>query len=416
MRKTVLSVTAVVGLALGLLPSHPASASPAVANPEAASDSASVMTKPATMPLSRPGAGSRSLQAPAATCTATSATKQVCLTPSKPSKRTGAVSPQDAIPFPFWCIESNGAPVSASRTEACRITGLTLTSTRTVNGVTTVTGVLEMDVYDFEFSDADLPNWQHQIGVAPIAGWGDAANAGVTGRMVASGDCTNQGPNEFPFQSLSPANGTMRVGWAGAVTTATVIGDVGFCTTDWVLSFQIPQYPPASASSSLEEVSCDNATPANGFQPRRVGCVVWWFPALVTYSQSRYPSLASHVARAQGSGLPGATFANPLNRTSDPTRINTNRNLACGDAPSIQFMSCDEYPLATTYQGLASGGTRRTFAGCNINAPTGVTGPTGASACMIAEGDNNGQGGVMAGFYYDNRVLEGDPYRVGVGS
>jgi len=79
-----------------------------------------------------------------------------------------------------------------------------------------------------------------------------------------------------------------------------------------VLSFQVPAYPPASPSSSLEEVSCDNATPANGFRPRRVGCVVWWFPAQVIYRQSRHPSLASHVALAQGSGLSGATFANPL--------------------------------------------------------------------------------------------------------
>lgn len=266
-----------------------------------------------------------------------------------------------------------------------------------------------MDIYDFEFSSADLANWQHEIGVAPWSGWGDAARAGVTGAMVASGDCTNQGPNEFPFQSLSPANGTLRVGWAGAVTTATAVDAVGFCTTDWVLSFQIPAYPPASASSSLEEVSCDNATPANGFRPRRVGCVVWWFPAQVIYSQSRHPSLASHVARAQGSGLPGATFANPLNRTSDPNRINTNRNLACGDAPSIPNMSCDEYPLATTYQGLASGGTRRTFSGCNINAPTGVTGPAGASACMIIESDNFGQGGVMAVSTTTTAFLKGIP-------
>lgn len=416
MRRTVLSATAVVGLVLGLLPSHSASAGPAVANPEVASGSVPVMTKPTRLPVSRPGAGSLAPQAPAATCTARSATKQVCITPGKPSKRAADVSPQDAVPFPEWCTESNGAPVSAARTRACRITGLILTTTRTVNGVTTVTGVLNMDVWDYEFSSADLPNWQHQIGVAPTSGWGAAATASVTGRMVASGDCTNQGPNEFPTQSLSPANGGLRKGFAGAVTTATAVGAVGFCTTDWVLGFTVPQYPPASASSSLEEVSCDNATGANGFRPARVGCVVWWFPALVTYSQSSNPSLASHVARAQGSGLPGATFANPLNRTFDPTRINTNRNLACGDAPSIPNMSCDEYPLATTYQGLAAGGTRRTFPGCNINAPTNVTGPTGASACMIADGENRSQGGTMAAFFYDNRVLEGDPYRVGIGS
>jgi hypothetical protein len=94
----------------------------------------------------------------------------------------------------------------------------------------------------------------------------------------------------------------------------------------------------------------------------------------------------------------------------------TNRKLACGDAPSISGKSCDEYPLASTYQGLAAGGERRTFPDCNINAPTNVTGPIGASACMITGSENNAQGGIMARFYYDNRVLEGDPYRVGIGS
>jgi hypothetical protein len=285
-----------------------------------------------------------------------------------------------------------------------------------VNGATTVTGELFMNVFDYEFSAVDLPNWQHQIGLAPYSGWGAAATASVSGTMAAVGDCTNQGPNSFPTQPLSPINNTMRVGFAGAMTTAVAVGAVGFCTTTWELLFTVPGYPPAGASSSLEEISCDNATGANGSRPARVGCVVWWFPALVLYSQSSYPSLASHVSRAQASGLPGATFANPLNRTSDPTIVNTNRNLACGDAPSIAGLSCDEHPLASTYQGLAFGGSRRTFTGCNINAPTGVTGPTGASACMITATQNNAQGGIMAAFYYDNRVLEGDPFRVGIGA
>lgn len=61
------------------------------------------------------------------------------------------------------------------------------------------------------------------------------------------------------------------------------------------------------------------------------------------------------------------------------------------------------------------GGTRRTLAGCNINAPTGVIGPTGASACMITDTENFAQGGIMAGFYYNNSVLGGDPFRVGIG-
>lgn len=310
-----------------------------------------------------------------------------------------------------------GTSVSAARTEACRITGLILTTTQTVNGVTTVTGELTIDIYDYEFSSADFPNWQHQIGLAPRAGgWGPAATATISGAMTPAGDCLAEGPNTYPAQSMSPNNGILRTGYAGATTTATAVGAVGYCTTTWNFTSTIVAYPPATFSSAMDEIFGDNATGANGFRPARVGCVVWWFPAQVFYSQSNTPTLAAHVANAQGSGLPGTGFANPLNRTSDPTRIGTNRSLACGDAPSLDGLNCDEYPLASTYQGLASGGTRRTFAGCQINAPTGVTGPTGASACMINASDNFSQGATMAAFYYDNRVLEADPYRVGISS
>ncbi|MEV4350169.1 hypothetical protein AB0J83_37405 [Actinoplanes sp. NPDC049596] len=118
---------------------------------------------------------------------------------------------------------------------------------------------------------------------------------------------------------------------------------------------------------------------------------------------------------AQTSGLPGVTFANPLNRnTTDAAEVN--RTLACGDAPSISGKSCDEYPLKSTYQGLAYGGSRRTFAGCNVSAPTGVTGPTGTSACVITASENNAQGGIRAKFNYDNRVLNGDPFLVNISS
>ena len=413
--KVVLSATAVAGVLVGLVPLQQASAAPA--NARGVSASVPVMTKPTSMPAWQRGV--RSQQSPAATknCTTTSATKQVCIAVGKPSTHTNVVSPRDAIPFPLWCGDSTGGiPVAAARTEVCRITGLVLTTSQTVNGVTTVTGELDMSVFDFAFSDPNLPNWQHQIGLAPDSGFGPAAQASVNGIMTPAGACTNQGPNSFPTQSLAPTDGNLRVGFAGAQTTATALGAIGQCTTTWNLDFNAPGYPTATASSSMSEIECDNATGANGFRPARVGCVVPWFPATVFYSQSANPTLAAHVAQAQGSGLPGTGFANPLNRTVDPTVIKNNRALACGDAPSILNMSCDEYPLASTMQGLTAGGTRRTFPGCQINAPTGVTGPTGVSACMIAKSDNDSQGGTMSGFYYDNRVLGGDPYLVAIGS
>lgn len=374
-----------------------------------------VMTKPDRLP-DRLGVSVPAAPTMAKACTR-SASQQLCVEPAAPSKDRMAVpSSRAVLPYPDWCTSSTGDTVSGSRTEACRISGLLVTTTRVVNGSPVLTGSLNIDVWDYSFSDANLPNWQHQIGLAPWSGWGDAAASTVTGTGSVVGECALNGTANFPVQSMSPQNGVLRSGEFGIRTTVTAVGDAGACTTTWNLVFTTAGYSPATTSTSMDDVMCDNATGANGTRPSRIGCVVWWFPARVTYSQSRNPSLASHVARAQGSGLPGATFADPLNRLTSASLTKVNRDLACGDAPSIDGRSCDEYPLASTHQGLAFGGTRRTFAGCEINAPRDATGPTGASACMINKADNDAQGGIMARFYYDNRVLEGDPFRVGITS
>jgi len=336
--------------------------------------------------------------------------RYTCLAPaavhSLNTRKPSVVSPDLIVTPPEWCI---GDGMYGTRTEVCEITGASLTTYRVVNGVEEITGELDMDVYNYSYTSPDLGNWVHQISFAAWDGFGPAVEASVSGIAAASGSCTS-GSSSFPAQSMQPFL-TLRSGEAGFNTTATAAGAVGYCTTIWDITFTVPQHPPAELTESMSEIRCDNAVGANGFRPARVGCVVPWYASAAGYSQSSYPSLAGHVSRAQASGLPGATFADPLWRNTDTTITNTNRSLACGDAPSIAGKSCDEYPLASTYNGLAFGGTRRTFPGCNINAPSG-TGPIGASACMITASENSAQGAIMAAFYYDERVLDIDPYRI----
>ncbi|WP_242438923.1 cysteine hydrolase family protein [Streptomyces sp. CB00455] len=105
----------------------------------------------------------------------------------------------------------------------------------------------------------------------------------------------------------------------------------------------------------MNEIRCDNATAGRPV----VGCVVPWASEL-TYT------------KAQASGPPGATFANPLTRTENASVISNKRTRACGSAPSLTAKSCDEYPIATSQQELNSGGTRRTQTGCGF---TGVPSP-----------------------------------------
>ncbi|MFJ4770758.1 hypothetical protein ACIP88_16810 [Streptomyces uncialis] len=91
-----------------------------------------------------------------------------------------------------------------------------------------------------------------------------------------------------------------------------------------------------------------------------------------------------------------------------------NRRLACGDAPSVHLKSCDEYPIARSQQGLSSGGARRSFTGRNFNRVPAGTGPRGASACMIKDGENKAQGGLNTQFFRGQRVLNGDPFQIHV--
>ncbi|MFJ3879137.1 hypothetical protein ACIPW5_16900 [Streptomyces sp. NPDC090077] len=153
----------------------------------------------------------------------------------------------------------------------------------------------------------------------------------------------------------------------------------------------------------MNEVRCDNATAGRP----GIGCVIPLAASNLVYTRTATPELADHVTKAQASGLPSR-----LTRTEDPSVIDSNRTKACGSAPSVPDKSCDEYPIATSQQGLNAGGTRRTQPGCGFaGVPTG-TGPVGASVCMIATADNNSQGGTNTQFFRRDRVLQGDPFNV----
>ncbi|WP_405525718.1 hypothetical protein OG426_25235 [Streptomyces canus] len=306
---------------------------------------------------------------------------------------------------PQWCEDANGI-ILGTRTQICLVTGLTYTTTRTVNGTTTVTGEADMVVINYSYSDTGLPTFAHQLELSMYGGWGDAQKASVDGQATLSGSCTLES-SSFPAQPLLPLN-SWRSGEAFFDTTATAAGAKGNCATYWYLTFTNAGYPAAVTYYDLNEFRCDNATVGRA----TVGCVVPWYASELVYSSASYPSLASHVQRAQASGLPGATFANPLTRTENDTIINTNRNLACGDAPSITGLSCDEYPIARSREGLSSGGTRRTFDGCQMPNVSSGTGPTGVSVCMITATENNAQGGLNTQFFRAERVLDGDPFRV----
>lgn len=353
---------------------------------------------------------------PSPSCSETVKGAQVCIEPM--GSKSGPVGQAKNIdPWPNICatsIEEGGVIYADSRGRACRgIDGNRLYTTRTVNGVTTLTGEVFLTFLDHTYASPNSGQWTHQTGIYSTSGWGDATRATVGAVGTAGGSCSLLS-EDFASQPVWPTQ-VVRNGESRMQTFATAVGSVGNCTTIWSFAFVTPGYPATTTTTGMQEIRCDNNSGASRGRPVRVGCVVPWYPAAVTYSRSSYPSLASHVSRAQGSGLPGRFVNAPLIRSTVGADETTNRQRACGDAPSIAGKNCDEYPLATTRNGLAFGGSRRTFPDCSINAPVNVTGPSGASACMITATENSAQGGLMSGFYYDERVLHLDPYLVYVG-
>lgn len=91
--------------------------------------------------------------------------------------------------------------------------------------------------------------------------------------------------------------------------------------------------------------------------------------------------------------------------------ITQNRNIACGNPPSLPGLSCDEYPFASSYEGAAAGGTARSFPGCGFNDPS-ATGPVGYSRCMVVAGQNSSAGAILGNTYRQQRILDGDPFYI----
>ncbi|WP_139279783.1 NucA/NucB deoxyribonuclease domain-containing protein [Rhodococcoides yunnanense] len=104
-------------------------------------------------------------------------------------------------------------------------------------------------------------------------------------------------------------------------------------------------------------------------------------------------TVSEHVFDAQTDlpGNPGAFPNSPLTRLTDETTIDANRNTACPNPPGAPF-SCDEYPMASTYQGasLSSNYSTRT----------------------VLKSANDSQGGKMSAAYNMMRLLDGDAFFV----
>ncbi|ANY05752.1 hypothetical protein AFB00_04890 [Pseudonocardia sp. HH130630-07] len=291
------------------------------------------------------------------------------------------------------------------RDEVCANFAYSYVLTRTVNGTPTVVGRADFETWRYSYTSADLANWSHELGMEVVASSGEAVGATLDGFAVAGGACSTGADSTIGGVGLG--TGKQFIGTGNIRSNSTEIGSWGYCSANWTVSATAPSGVRASITDWNEPgVRCDNYL---SYQTRRPGCVVPQYPEAVSYDA--LPDLANHVLQAQQSGLPGATVDNPLVKADDATTAR-NRQLACGDAPSIAGRSCDEYPVATSKQGLTAGGERRTFDQCSFPNIGAGSGASGVSVCMVPERQQFSQGGLNSAFFREWRVFVDDPFRV----
>ncbi|MET8977362.1 NucA/NucB deoxyribonuclease domain-containing protein [Streptomyces sp. NPDC004539] len=167
----------------------------------------------------------------------------------------------------------------------------------------------------------------------------------------------------------------------------------------YTFTFTKPGYTLGGFSYSSLGFRCDDSF-WNAANTRRIlspGCVFPKYQPTLT-SMSTLPNIAKNIRNIQGKGghygKPGS--GHPLHRLTDDAKANANRRAVCGRVTPVPGKSCDEYPFARTYEG----GTALPKASRGI--------------AMVPATEQNQQGGLLIGFYKQERVMDKDGFWVAV--
>lgn len=284
------------------------------------------------------------------------------------------------------------------------------TYTVSTDGVETVTGTFSFEDQQWTTYSATSKTWAHGVFVIgyDFNNTGDLAS-GFDGYLesncsIAAGICTAVSLNRLDGkdpQSVQVTPGSKQeFAWdetdAGPSSTTASAENIldGHLGVNW----EVPFLPPLIFYDTAQLVGrCDTMASATD------GCADEDFTATLTYDSTANPlvgPVAQHVYDAQNGGLATAWGVPPsvksngalLYRDMNQSDINANRQAACGNFTPPPGDSCDEYPLASTYEGAA------------FNADYSVVG--------VPPSANSSQGGITSAFYTGNRVIDNDGFYV----
>ncbi|WUH97690.1 hypothetical protein OHR68_29795 [Spirillospora sp. NBC_00431] len=355
-----------------------------------------------------------------------------------PKARKGAdPKDQEERPIPEWCIDHALQGWWGYRRELCRIgAAMVLIYVRTPNGQLVYMGSAQALHYNLTSASPVTDYFLNQFSVERIECQRLGCNpfSTVTAGAFCNGDCKLDYTTPLrPGRFIEGIRGTAESGWRSLYT-----GGIGHSEITWEWQVTYPGAVPSSPTPAIgPDTRCDGVFEDDGNvvgDPEVADRRAPWLPSCVfpliiptiEYSKTGiHPDFARHVEEAQKSGLPGAPGKTPLTRLQSSADRRRNGDTACPEAwgrPTGK--SCDEYPFRSSYQGAYTQnpqGSARTFAPPNTSwcemdpswrVPTGVTGSTGWSSCMIPRRQNSGAGGRLAPFYFNNRILDQDPFHV----
>ncbi|WIN00049.1 DNRLRE domain-containing protein [Actinoplanes oblitus] len=302
------------------------------------------------------------------------------------------------------------------RYAACKVEPIHINSwSRNANGVWNIVGTLDYYQFLYMYTKRNSRKWVYQVGLGAFSAtfMGEFIVVATTGRGAScSNNCSVRWslPANKPLWANRPLNGV------ALIESKVKRGKQSSMRATWKyeLTNGAPNDRHAKTAVSTQTVRCDQAL--KGY-PESVGCVVPSVVPTMTYSRTgKFPELAKHIYNAQNSGLPGKyPNGSPLTKLNSSSKSDSNRLKACPSKyPRPSGKSCDEYPMASTYQGAAlNGGSGRTFGTCGVSGvSTQATGASGWSLCMINAKQNSVGGRALQTFYSQQRLMNADKFRV----
>lgn len=310
---------------------------------------------------------------------------------------------------PSQCFDADGALVtSPDRLTSCGLKAYTLNDvTYDADGDPTSQGTFDFEDFQWASFNASNLTWFHGLETYAISGTDDLAE-GFTGQLSSGCNeigsiCSSISENDPDPQTVAVAEDSLYTfAWEETDTGAASSTIDGIDSLGPSLGVTLVAETPSGSTSELFDASlagrCDSVLQGS------IGCVDNLFIPTVVYDSTTTPNItavAQHVYTAQNGGLSTAWGADPnvvangqyLTRDMTPGDSDLNRSAACSDfVPKSDGDSCDEFPLASTYQGAAFNSDYST-----------------ASVPLTA---NQSQGGVMSSFYTSNRVLDADPFLI----